>query len=59
MNETCGYCGKELEFIDCEWAKYNFADCEEIVSVYGCKACNKKYTQREGNFRLECNGELE
>lgn len=49
----CSYCGGILEYIDSEWAKYNFSDSEEIVSVYGCKSCRKKWNKREGNFELD------
>jgi len=53
MNEYCSYCGKELEYVDNEWAKYNFSDCEEIVSIYECIFCKKRFTKRDGNFNLE------
>jgi len=46
-------CGKELEYNGNEWAKYNFASCEEIVSIYICKECGNNYNKREGNFELE------
>ena len=46
-------CGNTLEYFDNEWAKYNFSDSEEIVSIYKCEKCGKRYTKREGNFDLE------
>ena len=46
-------CGEELEFIDCEWRRYNFTSSEEIVYIYGCRKCKNKYTERTGNFELE------
>lgn len=53
MNEYCDYCGNEMEYIDSEWAKYNFSDSAEIVRVYGCRHCGKKWNKREGNFELD------
>jgi len=53
MSEYMCDCGNELEYFDNEWAKYNFSDDEEIVSIYKCEKCGNKYTKREGNFGLE------
>lgn len=52
MNEYCD-CGNELECYDNEWARYNFSDSEEIVSLYKCDKCGRTYRKREGNFSLE------
>lgn len=54
MEKTCD-CGEILEFVDCEWAKYTFSDCEELVSIYGCRKCKRMFTQRDGNFDMELN----
>ena len=51
--ENCCYCNCELEYIGNEWAKYNFSDSEEIISIYKCDKCKRKYNKREGNFELE------
>jgi hypothetical protein len=51
--EECLYCGEEMELDRCDYAKYGMSDCEEIVSIYECKTCNKWFTKREGNFELE------
>lgn len=46
-------CGNELELERCEWAKYCFSDCEEVISIYKCNVCNKEFSKRGGNFDLE------
>ena len=53
MKKYMCYCGREMDCIDVEWAKYGLSDCEELVNVYFCKKCKKKYAKREGNFDLE------
>jgi len=53
----CDYCGDMLEYFATEWAKYCMCDDEELVSIYECKKCKKKYTKRDGNFGLEENYE--
>ena len=53
MYEYCNACGWLLDYVDSEWAKYNFSDSEEIISIYECSNCKRKYNKREGNFELE------
>jgi len=50
--EYC-YCGETLEWIDSEWAKYCMSDSEEIVDIYKCPVCGRKFSKREGNFDLD------
>jgi DNA-directed RNA polymerase subunit RPC12/RpoP len=50
MNIYCPKCGSDdVEFVDCEWQKYNFSDSEEIVSVYKCNECKIQINKRDGN----------
>ena len=46
-------CGTILEFFDSEWAKYPYSDGEEIITIYVCPKCKRKWSKREGNFPLE------
>lgn len=49
MNELmCDNCGKyTMDFLDTEWAKYTFSDCEELVSIYKCSECGNEMTIRK------------
>ena len=49
----CPNCDNEEMEFDTEWAKFCFSDDEEIISVYTCLKCGRKYYKRDGNFTLE------
>ena len=52
MSQDC-YCGEVLELDRCEWAKYCFSDCEELINIYKCEKCGRTFSKRDGNFELE------